>query len=90
MLSHVLTKNQVHNFADGVTIGAAFLSCSTAIGWTVTASAILHEIPHELADFMALLNGGMSVKQVRTAAVPCFDLLRAHFVPLLVFMLELR
>ncbi len=89
VLSHVLTKNQVHNFADGVTIGAAFLSCSTAIGWTVTASAILHEIPHELADFMALLNGGMSVKQVRTAAVPCFDLLRAHFVPLLVFMLEL-
>lgn len=56
---------QVHNFADGVTVGAAFLGCSTAIGWTVTASAVLHEVPHELADFMALLNGGMSVKQVR-------------------------
>lgn len=55
---------QVHNFADGVTIGAAFLGCSLTMGWTVTASAVLHEIPHELADFMALLNGGMSVKQV--------------------------
>lgn len=59
------THIQVHNFADGVTIGAAFLGCSTAIGWIVTASAVLHEVPHELADFMALLNGGMSVKQVR-------------------------
>ncbi|CAN0386790.1 unnamed protein product, partial [Scytosiphon promiscuus] len=46
-------------------IGAAFLSCSATMGWTVTASAVLHEVPHELADFMALLNGGMSVKQVR-------------------------
>lgn len=34
------------------------------MGWTVTASIILHEAPHEMADFMALLNGGMSVKQV--------------------------
>jgi len=72
-LANAPTKNtQVHNFADGVTIGAAFLSCSTSIGWTVTASAILHEIPHELADFMALLKGGMSVKQVRVAAVYLF------------------
>lgn len=70
-------ENQVHNFADGVTIGAAFLSCSTAIGWTVTASAILHEIPHELADFMALLNGGMSVKQVGTFLLPVLDPLLA-------------
>ncbi|CAN0399444.1 unnamed protein product [Pylaiella littoralis] len=60
---NVIAGDLVHNFADGVTIGAAFLSCSTTMGWTVTASAVLHEIPHELADFMALLNGGMSVKQ---------------------------
>lgn len=55
---------KVHNFVDGVTIGAAFLSCSLTMGWTVTASAVLHEVPQELADFMALLNGGMSMKQV--------------------------
>ncbi|CAM9583299.1 unnamed protein product, partial [Hapterophycus canaliculatus] len=60
---NVIAGDLVHNFADGVTIGAAFLSCSTTMGWTVTASAVLHEVPHELADFMALLNGGMSVKQ---------------------------
>lgn len=66
----------MHNFADGVTIGAAFLSCSKTIGWTVTASAILHEVPHEVADFMALLNGGMSAKQVR-CCVLCFRLEQA-------------
>lgn len=64
----VIAGDLVHNFADGVTVGAALLPCSTTIGWTVTASAVLHEIPHELADFMALLHGGMSVKQVRGGA----------------------
>lgn len=63
MIGTLLTK-KVHNFVDGATIGAAFLRCTTAMGWTITASAVLHEIPHELAGFMALLNGGMSVKQV--------------------------
>ncbi|CAN0433716.1 unnamed protein product, partial [Ascophyllum nodosum] len=53
----------VHNFADGVTIGAAFLGCSSTVGWTVTASTVLHEVPQELADFMALINGGMSKMQ---------------------------
>lgn len=59
----MLTR-QVHNFADGFVIGGAFLGCGNTIGWTVTASTVMHEIPHEIADFMALLNGGMSVKQV--------------------------
>ena len=61
----VIIGDLVHNFADGVTIGAAFLGCSSTIGWTVTGSAILHEVPHELADFMALIKGGMSAYQVR-------------------------
>ncbi|CAM9201633.1 unnamed protein product [Hapterophycus canaliculatus] len=60
---NVIAGDLLHNFADGVTIGAAFLSCSLSMGWTVTASVVLHEVPHELADFMALLHGGMSVKQ---------------------------
>ncbi|CAM9872001.1 unnamed protein product, partial [Ascophyllum nodosum] len=60
---NIIVGDLVHNFADGVTIGAAFLGCSSTIGWTVTASAVLHEIPHELADFMALINGGMSMMQ---------------------------
>ena len=63
----VIIGDLVHNFADGVTIGAAFLGCSSTIGWTVTASAIVHEVPHELADFMALIKGGMSAFQVTIA-----------------------
>ena len=64
MCWNIIIGDLVHNFADGVTIGAAFLGCSSTIGWTVTASAVLHEKPHELADFMALINGGMSMMQV--------------------------
>ncbi|CAN0484290.1 unnamed protein product [Ectocarpus sp. 12 AP-2014] len=60
---NVVAGELVHNFADGVTIGAAFLTCGSSMGWTITASTVLHEIPQELADFMALLAGGMSLKQ---------------------------
>lgn len=42
----------------------AFLGCNSTAGWTVAASAVLHEIPHEVADLMALVNGGMSNAQV--------------------------
>lgn len=45
-------------------MGAAFLGCSSTVGWTVTAANMLHEIPHEFANFMVLVNGGMSVVQV--------------------------
>ncbi|CBN78257.1 conserved unknown protein [Ectocarpus siliculosus] len=60
---NVIAGELVHNFADGVTIGAAFLTCGSSMGWTITASTVLHEIPQELADFIALLAGGMSLKQ---------------------------
>ncbi|CAM9220380.1 unnamed protein product, partial [Hapterophycus canaliculatus] len=60
---NVIAGDLAHNFADGVAIGAAFLRCSTTIGWTTTAFAPLHKLPLELADFVALLHGGMSVKQ---------------------------
>eukprot|EP00903_Cladosiphon_okamuranus_P011545 g10869.t1 len=60
---NVLIGDFVHNFADGIVIGGAFLGCGNVLGWTVTASTIAHEIPHEIADFLALVNGGMSVMQ---------------------------
>jgi len=50
----------VRNFEYGVTIRAGFLGCSSTVGWTVVASVVLHEIPHEVADFMALVKGGMN------------------------------
>ena len=62
---NIIIGDFVHNFADGVTIGAAFLGCNSTVGWTVAASTVIHEVPQELADFMALVNGGMSKTQVR-------------------------
>ncbi|GMI22503.1 hypothetical protein TeGR_g9075 [Tetraparma gracilis] len=50
----VLVGDFFHNFADGVFIGAAFMSCDPAFGWSVAVSTILHEISQELADFFIL------------------------------------
>ncbi len=61
---NVVCGDLAHNFSDGVTMGAAFLGCSPTVGWTITAANMMHEIPHEIGNFMALVNGGMSVKQV--------------------------
>lgn len=61
---NVIVGDLTHNFADGVTMGAAFLGCTSTVGWTVTAATVMHEIPHEIGNFMALVNGGMTVPQV--------------------------
>lgn len=58
-----------HNFSDGVFIGAAFMVCGSAGGWTVTGASMVHESLHELANFMVLVNGGMSPYQVGTTVV---------------------
>ena len=47
-----------HNFTDGIVIGAAFMSCDTSAGWTVTAGTVYHEIAQEVADFMVLTSEG--------------------------------
>ena len=49
----------VHNFCDGLIIGAVFL-VNIKVGVATTLAIIFHEIPHELGNFSVLVYGGFS------------------------------
>lgn len=49
----------VHNYIDGLVIGATYL-ISFPLGLATTLAVILHEIPQEIADFAILIKGGFS------------------------------
>ena len=52
----------MHNFIDGVLIGAAFL-VSVPTGITTAVAVLAHEIPQEIGDFGTLVWGGLSVRR---------------------------
>jgi zinc and cadmium transporter len=53
----VLLSDGVHNFIDGIIIGASFM-VSVPVGIATTIAVILHEIPQEIGDFAVLLHSG--------------------------------
>jgi zinc and cadmium transporter len=57
-----LFGDSIHNFIDGLIIGAAYL-VSIPVGIATTTAVILHEIPQEIGDFGVLIHGGFSVKK---------------------------
>lgn len=57
--SMVLVSDGVHNFLDGIVIGASYLA-GIEIGIATTLAVILHEIPQEFGDFGVLIHAGYS------------------------------
>ncbi|MBU4246593.1 MAG: ZIP family metal transporter [Nanoarchaeota archaeon] len=57
-----LIGDGVHNFIDGLVIGASYLA-SIPVGIATTLAVILHEIPQEIGDFGVLLHAGYSKKK---------------------------
>lgn len=49
----------VHNFVDGLIIGASYL-VDVNVGIATTIAVLLHELPQELGDFGLLLHAGFS------------------------------
>lgn len=74
----------LHNFIDGIVMGAAFLANPTT-GMITALAVMAHEIPHEMADFAAMLSMGWSKKKVifinlLSASMSIFGALSVFFI----------
>jgi zinc transporter 13 len=58
-----LLANGIDNFTHGLAVAGSFL-VSTRVGLLTTAAILLHEIPHEVADFAILLRAGIHIFSV--------------------------
>jgi zinc and cadmium transporter len=58
----ILISDSVHNFIDGLIIGASYM-LSIEIGIATTIAIILHEIPQEIGHFGVLINAGYKPKR---------------------------
>lgn len=61
----ILVGDAFHSVADGVTIAGAFL-VDTQLGIIATLAVMAHEIPHEVGEFMILLNAGFTRQRAFT------------------------
>ncbi|XP_067335856.1 metal cation symporter ZIP8 isoform X2 [Channa argus] len=87
-------SDALHNFIDGLAIGASF-TVSILAGFSTSTAIVCEEFPHELGDFVILLNSGMSIPQAiffnLLSAVSCYVglvfgiLLGSNFAPNVIF-----
>ncbi|XP_032366950.1 zinc transporter ZIP8 [Etheostoma spectabile] len=90
----ITLSDALHNFIDGLAIGASF-TVSVLAGFSTSTAIVCEEFPHELGDFVILLNAGMSVPQAiffnLLSAVSCYVglvfgiLLGSNFAPNAIF-----
>jgi zinc and cadmium transporter len=58
----VLISDAVHNFIDGVIVAGSYL-VSVELGIATTLAVVLHEIPHEIANFGILIHSGYAKRR---------------------------
>ena len=58
----ITVADGIHNFIDGLAIGASF-STSLVQGLSTSLAIFCEEFPHELGDFAILISSGMTMRQ---------------------------
>lgn len=58
----VMIGDVIHNFVDGMAIGAAFTE-NTYLGVSISIAVLCEELPHELSDVAILLHSGLTMKR---------------------------
>ena len=79
----LLIGDGIHNIADGVVHGGAFL-IDPKVGWATAAALALHEIPQEIVEFGVLVRAGYS-----RGAAAFYNLLSASSIVLGTFLILL-